>query len=262
MEITVYRHQDSAPFHIDLVLDAGDFNQAIKNSHEIEERVRLIQADGSCYLELVGKIAPKADVIRELAEKLGSAKDAAELLGVERFYQREFEKLVTAGDFEAAARYAGRSFIQQKKFKARRDSKPATIRSKMEIPLEAMSADAREKLDVITDEKLNQIQYNAKSKRAEYRNYVMRLIDHNGDVFETENADQIGALRERIAGYEASLKEAKQAIREMKNQQVARFATNDGFLSPSNCPIAPTVREEMAEKASRKEFFESGMFGL
>jgi len=261
MDITVYRHTEQQPFHIDLTLDGGDFTQDIRTSHDVEERVRLIQADGGCLLEMVSHVSPKPEVIGEMIEAVGSSRDVAELLGVDHFSRREFEKFVTDGDIPRAARYAGRTEILQKKLKVRRDSKAVTIRNKVEETLEALSGKAHAKVVEMLDQKLEQIQRNAESKRSEYKDYILRLINHNGDQFEKRDATEIGEMRERIAGYEAMLKEAKDKIRNLKNDRVVDFALNDGTFG-QNSPIAPSVLTEVKEKADKNGFFHENIFGL
>jgi hypothetical protein len=261
MDLTVYRHNSQHPFHIEISLDASDFVRKIESSHDVEERVRTAQADGACLLEVVALGAPKVEVLRELVDKVSSARDVADLLGVDRFNGKAFENFIAKGDYDSAARYAGMADIVTTKLRSRRDAKAVTVRNKIEEALSDLSYKAHDKLVDLADRMLNQIQSNAVNKRQEYQAYVMRQITSNGDQFERTHAAEIIDLRERIAGYEAMLKEAKDKVRTFKNKEVVSFARNDGTFGPDS-PVAPSVLAKVQEKAQNNDFFQDSLFGL
>lgn len=260
MELTVYRHADSHPFHIDIALNSDDFTTSIEQTHRIEERVSAIQSSGSCLLEVFAKVALKADVLEELVSKVGSAEDVADLLGVDRFCSNEFSNLIADGNYDRAARYTGRSAILEARVKARRDSKAVTIRIKVGEAMTELSHKAHEKILTLISEKTMFVANQAERKRQDYHSYVLRQISNNGDQFEVEHATEIASLRERIAGYEAMLKEARQQIRNLKNKEVLTFALKDGKMG--DAPIEPIVLAEVQEKARSNEFFSENMFGI
>lgn len=260
MELSVYRHEEQHPFHVDITLNATDFVQSVKSSHELDERVRLVQADGRCVLEVVAYVHPKGEVVRDLVGQIGDAGDVAALLGVDHYKSREFVKLVEGGDFDRAARYAGAAQIFDSRIRTRLDAKVSTISKKVGAEMERLTEKAQAKLGDLTESLINQIQYNAERKRDEYRVCMIRTISNNSDYFEKKNAGEIGELRERILGYEAKLDEAKKQIRMLKNAQVLEFARNDGNVG-SNSPVAPTVLAEIEEKARDNAFFRESMFG-
>lgn len=261
MELTVYRHNERHPYHIEVALDASDFDRKVKVNHEVDERVRMIQSGGSCLLEVLAHVTPKAEVLRELFEKVGSATDIMDLFNVERCYSERFEKMLSLGDFEQAAAYACKAKLVDTKLRTRRDAKAVTIRAKVEATMEDLVSQAQAQLVELTDAMVNVVQYNAKQQRESYQDYVLRQINSNGEHFESNHASEIAEQRERIVALEAMLNDAKKKIRRLKNEEVASFARNDGQLGPDS-PIAPVVLAEIEAKAKSESFFPDSPFSI